>query len=228
MHIVHIEMEPGPGEPEAGPWIERDLRAWLSGALTPRGDAGPLLVGIDGRGGSGKTTLAAAIGWVLASVATVATVATDDLAWHHSVLSWQPVLVEHVLEPIRRGEEVDYRPDAWVERGRAGAIRVGRDARVVLIEGTGALDASIRPLLDLGIWVQCDYELARQRALARDIATGANGDAAAAETFWVAWQREEVPYLIDQAPWEAADAIVCGTSPVTIAAGRVLVARERG
>ncbi|MDJ1372776.1 uridine kinase family protein [Gulosibacter molinativorax] len=218
-------IDPGPGELDAGTWESIHFDAWVSGLLGEESTVSefrPLIIGIDGRGGAGKSTLATRIQDARAGVEIIS---TDDIAWHHSVLSWHPLLVEHVLEPIRRGEPVEYRPDAWVERGREGAIRVTRDARILIVEGTGTLDDQVLRYLDLSIWVQCDYDLARTRAIDRDVATGVNGDRQASVAFWEDWQREEVPYFIEQAPWSKADAIVLGTSAVEVSEGQILISK---
>jgi len=72
-----------PGEPPAGPWQVRFLssliRALLGVADTQPGR--PCVLAIDGRGGSGKTTIAERI---RAAVPGAAAVHTDDVAWNHS------------------------------------------------------------------------------------------------------------------------------------------------
>jgi hypothetical protein len=111
-----------------------------------------------------------------------------------------------VLEPVRRGERVAYRPPAWDERGRPGAIEVPADARAVLVEGVGAGRRELADLIDVLVWVQSDVEDARTQGIARD-----GGDVA----FWDEWEREEVPFLERDRPWERADVIVAGTSDVS-------------
>ena len=56
---------------------------------------------------------------------------TDDIAWHHSRFDWSELLARSVLQPIRNGQPVGYRPPGWESHGRTGAIEVptGLDAR---------------------------------------------------------------------------------------------------
>lgn len=71
------------GEPAAGPWRVAPL-AELLGVLeqvagTPTGR--PIVVAVDGRGASGKSTLAEQLH---RAVPASTVVHTDDVAWHHS------------------------------------------------------------------------------------------------------------------------------------------------
>jgi hypothetical protein len=111
-----------------------------------------------------------------------------------------------VLEPARRGERVAYRPPAWVERGRSGAIEVSAGCRAVVIEGVGAGRRELADLVDALVWMQSDAVDARTRGITRD-----GGDIA----FWDEWEAEEVPFLHRHRPWERADVIVAG-SPVVV------------
>ena len=83
--------------------------------LPRRSRTAPLLVGIDGRSRSGKSTLAALIARCIQEVVVVH---TDDIAWHHSFFGWSDVLIEGVLRPLRRGGlPLSYTPQPWIERG---------------------------------------------------------------------------------------------------------------
>jgi len=88
----------------------------LALVLPQRSRTAPLLVGIDGRSRSGKSTLAALIARCIQGVVVVH---TDDVAWHHSFFGWSDVLIEGVLRPLRRdGLPLSYTPQPWIERGR--------------------------------------------------------------------------------------------------------------
>ena len=52
---------------------------------------------------------------------------------------------------------------------------------------------------------------AERRGIARDVASGVNGDPIAAAAFWHSWMAEELPFLEHQRPWERAAVIVAGT-----------------
>ena len=202
--VAGMELEDD--EPEAGPWelvpLE-ELVERLCGAAP--GVAGrPRVLAIDGRGGAGKSTLARRLA---ADPARAAVVHTDDVAWHHSFFDWGGVLAEHVLEPLRRGEAVDFRPPPWEERGRPGSIVVPAGLELVVVEGTGVVREELAHLLDASVWLQVDRAVAERRLLDRD------GDDPAQLRHVAEWLREEHPFLRRQRPWARATLVVAG-SPV--------------
>ena len=111
-----------------------------------------------------------------------------------------------VLAAARAGEAVSYRPPAWDDRGRAGAIEVPAGTRVVVLEGVGAGRRELRDQLDALVWVQSDFAEAERRGIARD------GGGPQAEAFWQAWMAEEIQFLLVDRPWHRADLIVDGTA----------------
>ncbi len=44
-------------------------------------------------------------------------------------------MITGVPDPLRHGKAVSFRPPAWQERSRAGAIHVPNDCSLVLVEG---------------------------------------------------------------------------------------------
>jgi energy-coupling factor transporter ATP-binding protein EcfA2 len=194
----------GEGEPAAGPWQVVTLDQ-LVGMLRPL-EGAPLLrpwvLAVDGRSGSGKTTLADRIrGAVPASTV----VHTDDVAWNQAMFDWADILVGGILEPVHRGEPVSFRPSAWRERGRDGAIEVPHGGDLVIVEGAGAARHELMHLVDAVVWVQSDMAEAERRGIERD-----GGDAAAV-SFWHQWMAEELPFMARQRPWTRATVIVAGT-----------------
>lgn len=179
------------GEPPAGPW--RVIRA--ADVRLPR------VVALDGRSAAGKTTVAARLA---ATVPGAAVVHTDDVAWHHAFFDWADLLAEGVLEPVRAGRSVRFRPPAWDERDRPGAITVPAGCPLVLVEGVGAGRRALTPLLDAVLWVQSDHVLARARGIERD-------GGPEHEAFWDEWDAEERPFLAADRPWERAVLTVAGT-----------------
>jgi hypothetical protein len=196
----------GPGEPSAGPWrvepIDQFAHALLRAAGGPVGR--PRLVAVDGRGGSGKTTVCDLL---RRAVPSSAVVHTDDIAWHLPFFAWDDLLVSEVLKPLHRGAPVSYTPAAHHE-GAAwpGTLDVSAGLEVVFVEGTGTARCELQAWFDVAIWVQSDIVEAERRGVARE-----GGDRAAVG-FWHEWMAEEIPFLLDQRPWERADFFVCGTS----------------
>jgi hypothetical protein len=202
--MVGAAMTLGEGEPAAGPWQVVPLDELVRMLRPPDGGPGvrPWVLAVDGRSGSGKTTLAGRIRGV-AEASTV--VHTDDVAWSQAMFDWADLLAGGVLEPIRRGEPVSYRPPAWSQRQRAGAIEVPHGRELVIIEGAGSARRELMHLIDAVVWVQSDLAEAERRGIERD-----GGDEAAI-SFWHLWMAEELPFMADQRPWTRANVIVAGT-----------------
>jgi hypothetical protein len=184
-----------PEEPGAGPWrVERIAHVVARFADRLRGTAErPLVVAIDWRSSSGKTTLA---GRVAGVVPATAVVHTDDIAWWHSRFGWAD-LAQHVLEIVRGGDGLSFRPPAWIERGREGAIVVPQGIQLLLLEGVGASRQELAHLLDARFWVQTDQTEIDRRNEARGADNG--------------WLEEELPWVAAHRPWAHADLVIAGT-----------------
>jgi hypothetical protein len=199
-------MELGPGEPAAGPWrvetVDVFARSLAGAAGTPAGR--PLVVAVDGRGGSGKTALAERL---CRAMRPAAVVHSDDVAWAHSRFGWDDLMIGGVLRPIHAGEPVHYRPPGWDKDRRAGYIDVAAGASTVILEGVGVARRELAPLVDVVVWVQSDFGEAKRRGMLRDMAElGRDEDEAL--RLWDEWEAEEVPFLLDDQPWQRAHFIV--------------------
>ncbi len=215
-----------PQEPLVQSWVTSSISELLDAPLQGRRRTDrPLVVAIDGRGASGKSTLAAALH---AAAARSGVVHTDDVAWHEPFFAWDRLLLEGVLEPLQQGHGVDFRPPAWAYKGRAGSIRVTSGLDLVIVEGTGSGHRTFADLTDVLIWVQSDPVVATRRGIERDVAAGVNGDRAQAEAFWHDWTRAEVEFFQEQRPWDQADIVVDGTPQTPAPLTELQVARGPG
>lgn len=207
--LVNVDDEPAITE-----WTETtyaDVLTLL--AASPR-HVGIVLIGVDGRSGSGKSTFAARLARTRARVAVVH---TDDIAWHHSFFDWDELLIEGILSPLRSGgPPLVYRPPAWDARDRPGFVEIPADTEVVIVEGVGACRKALEPWYDATVWVQSDAELAYRRVVAR-------GDDPI--EFVDEWTAQEVPFLANDRPWARATLIASGEAS-SIGGGRVLTARR--
>ncbi|WP_217700305.1 hypothetical protein [Arthrobacter sp. P2b] len=194
-------MKPEVGEPAAGPWRAEALEGLVRRLLPAAGlrPNRPWIVAVDGRSGAGKTRL---VDRLLAQVPDSDVVHTDDVAWHLSFFDWADELRNGVLEPLLRGEAVHYRPPGWVARERRGAIALPAGRSVVWVEGSGSSRQALTDLIDASIWVQCDNLEARRRLRARD--------GQEEEELHREWEEQEIPFLLQDRPWERATAIVAG------------------
>ncbi len=111
---------------------------------------------VDQRSAGGKTTLADRI---QGAIPASAVVHTDDIAWHQAMFDWADLHIGGILEPVHHREPVSFRPPAWQEGNRNGAIEVQPDTDLVIIEGARAARRELSPMTDTVIWVQLLFKL---------------------------------------------------------------------
>jgi uridine kinase len=171
-----------------------------------------VLVGIDGPGGSGKSTL----GSVLArSCASAALVHGDDFFFPSALRrtrgaaqrpGWEfdlERLRDEVLHPFCGGNRVRYHRYDWdTDTIVSEADEV--DADTLIIEGIYTTSSVTRRLFDFRIWVDCPREERLRRGLERD--------GAAARNRWVNdWMPQEDEYVKLENPRRHANLVVyCG------------------
>lgn len=212
-----IELQPE--EPAVLQWqvsATDDLVAHLLGLVgAPQGR--PAIIAVDGRGGSGKTTLTTALA---AAVPGAQAFHLDDLIWNEPLYDWDQLYVD-TLTQLRQAGSLDLVPDKWREHGREGSIRIPAGSPLVLVEGTGAGLAAVSGLIDAHVWVQTGDDVAERRGIKRDIAEGVNGDAEESVRFWHWWMAGERPFFAKDRPWQRADVIVSGDAPTGVGPGEI-------
>ena len=179
------------------------VRRFADLAATVLATPGPVrLVGVDGCGGSGKTTFAARLADAAGGCPVVH---TDDFASFEEPLEWWPRLLRDVIEPLLRDEAATFHPYDWVARRSSDATVTVDPAPLVVIEGVGATRAAWRDRLALRVWVDAPRETRLQRGLARD---GAH-----MREFWDWWREAEDGYVAAEQPRAHADLVVDGAPP---------------
>jgi uridine kinase len=144
---------------------------------------GPLLVGIAGGSGSGKTTVAERVAASLPS-GTVTIVEHDAYYHDRSDLSYEErcqlnfdhpdsletaLLVEH-LAALRRGEAVEMPVYDFTTHRRAPALRHVEPTPVVIVEGILTfVEARLRQQLEVKIYVDTDPDIRAFRRIRRDL-----------------------------------------------------------
>ena len=179
------------------------LEAWPRRGTT-------LLVGIDGEGGSGKTTLSASLA-ALSSISTVvhmddfyrlrsieqpATISVGDL------FDWARLQAQ-VLGPLSRNVKARYQRYDWGSDSLAEWVEV-EPGGVVMVEGVSTTRRELRGDYDLRIYVDCPPSIRLKRGLERD------GEAA--RSMWRdVWMPAEERYLEDHKPSTFAHIVVDGS-----------------
>jgi uridine kinase len=184
-----------------------------------------LLLGIDGPGGSGKSTIASA----LARTGPYPVVAVDDFYRPSAERNGDPVpqrrvgaefdldrLERQVLVPLGMGRPARYQRYDWPSDRLDGWIEV-RPGGFVILVGIYVMSRGLAAYLDVCIWVECPREVRLRRGLARD------GDDARER--WVNdWMPREDEYVARETPKNRADFVVMGGDHAELAPSeRVLV-----
>jgi uridine kinase len=171
-----------------------------------------LVVGIDGAGGAGKSTLARGVSDAFARRAAI--IRCDDFYHplndprysrltpeeaYENYFDWRRFRDEAVI-PLRGGKRARYRRYDWSTDALAEWIEI-EPREIVLVEGVFAMRSELRPLLDVAIFIETPREERQRRMLARP------QDSAA----WMArWMSAEDWYLEHVAPHRHADLVVKG------------------
>ncbi len=176
----------------------------------PRNGAYPTIC-VDGRGASGKTTLAQ---FLLAARPGWNVVHGDDyFEPHDDPITWgdfnETRFDTDVLTPIRAGDRrIPVRPFDF-PKGQVGPERLLSIGLGLLVERWFGL--TLDAPWDIGIWVETPPEVCLARGLARD---GAHALGDRARLAWeTVWQPREERYIRDFAPTGTADFVVDGTAP---------------
>ena len=167
------------------------------------GRPGTRWVGIDGWGGAGKSTLAAA----LSAVVPASTVVHIDDFARPGVPGWErDRFLRQVLDSLRAGRTACYQ--RWDWRSDTGAEwREVSPGGVVICEGVSATDVRLGVPWDFTCWVEAPREVRLRRAVARD------GGALLA-TWLEEWMPSEEAYVAAQRPQDRVDLIVDGSGSI--------------
>ncbi|BDE57579.1 hypothetical protein GS894_01460 [Rhodococcus hoagii] len=165
---------------------------------------GPILIGIDGPSGGGKSTLAAR---VAAALDDAPTVRMDDLypGWD-GLAAAVPRLVRQVLSPARHGRIPRYRRYDW-HRGDYAEWRAVRRHRYLVVDGAGSTCGVAREYFAVRVFVDAHPDDRMRRALERD-----------GEIFrphWDRWARQESALFGPDRTRRAAHVTVSTSSALT-------------
>jgi hypothetical protein len=181
----------------ASPASGREARLDSVTSLAARGGAASAgsgrrsVVLVDGRSGTGKTTL----GGALAAELGAQLVHLDDVypGWD-GLLAASTAVVDDVL-----GAPSGYRQWDW-ERSEPAAWVSLDPAAPLVVEGCGALSRASAPLGTLRIWMSADDAERKRRAIDRD------GAVFAAQ--WDRWAAQEDIFITTEGPASLADVVL--------------------
>lgn len=150
-----------------------------------------VVVLVDGRSGTGKTT----IGTALAEELGAQLVHLDDVypGWD-GLRAAADIVVSDVL-----GAPSGHRRWDWAASAPADWVELDPSAPIV-VEGCGALSRASAPLAVLRIWLAADDAVRKRRAIDRD------GEVFALE--WDRWARQEEAFIAAEDPESLADVVL--------------------
>ncbi|MDQ3634243.1 MAG: AAA family ATPase [Acidobacteriota bacterium] len=156
-----------------------------------------LLIGIDGCGGAGKSTLAEKIKNTFENI----TIVQMDDFYFKDHFDWQR-LQKQVLEPLRKNLAAEYQRSDWQTETLAEwhKIKIGG---IVIVEGVYSIRSELADFYDYKIWVETPLEILLKRGIERD------GEMMR-EKWENVWMPAEDYYVENDFPQKRADLIVNG------------------
>jgi uridine kinase len=170
-----------------------------------------ILIGIDGCGGSGKSTFAAELSESLEAAPIIQiddfykpsqernrVIGPNSIGWQ---FDWQRLETE-VLEPLTTRGYAQYQRYDWMT-DRLTETRNIRAESTIIIEGVYALRPELISYYDVRLWIECTKEIRLQRGIERD------GEHARSQ--WEDdWMKEEERYILTCSPQLHAEKIIYG------------------
>ena len=165
----------------------------------------PILIGIEGFGGSGKTTIANKIKEALGSAYIVN---IDDFIVKEKITetSWdkggfdRDRLEKQVLIPASKSQTVSYQELIW-QTNTLSKPKIVPEVEYLIVEGISCYHPDIAHYYDFKIWVETSIEVAKERGHARD---GSNENA----KHWDLWADNDLRYQEKYHPEKQADFVI--------------------
>jgi uridine kinase len=176
----------------------------LAARLSGRRPGGTVIVAVEGRPGSGKTTFGAALAEELGATH----VDIEDLYPGWSGLEeGSRLAVEELIAPVAGGESAVVPQWDWLASRPAEPLVI-EPPEFLVVSGTGSGPRVASDSIELLVWMELDDEERKRRALERD-----------GEIFsphWTEWSRQVEEHLRREETRERADVVIdtSGAEPV--------------
>ena len=175
--------------------------AFSISSASPQGKF-PIIIGIEGFGGSGKTTIAQHLS---DSLEDSYVIHIDDFIVKEKLLepAWDTGVFDHerlekqILLPASLGDQFMYQKLVY-EENTLGELITVLGIKYLIIEGISCYIPKLRHYFDFKIWINTPIKVAMERGRARD---GTHGS----EVDWKKWAAIDVAYQKKYLPRDIAD-----------------------
>ncbi len=132
-------------------------------------DVSQPIIAIDGPAGAGKTTLAHDIKLALAQRYSITEVHMDDLydGWQNALGAQLSETLTYIVSTHKSGKKVKFSKYDWIQSQFNEAQEIP-EADLIILEGVGSGQLSIRDELAALLWIDIDHSLGLERVISRD------------------------------------------------------------
>ncbi len=163
-------------------------------------------IAVDGRGGSGKTTLAK----ILSRKFNAEVIHTDDFASWDNPIDWYAEVLKRVFEPIKNGEKyISYKRSSWASKHKPKPIINQPITEIMIIEGVGSSRKEFQKYIGLKIFVDTPKKICLKRGLERDRGQYTENEL---QANWQEWVKTEEQHFAENNTKERSDIIVSGVN----------------
>lgn len=180
-----------------------ELLSWMTFERQPSLGSSRLLC-VDGRAGSGKTTLGHAVHRAATELGAARLIHMDDLyeGWSGLGNDLTARIDSELLGPLREDRPGRYRRYDW-EREQFAEWHTVEPADMLVVEGVGSGASAYHESITTLVWVEAPRELRIKRGMARD------GEAVLDK--WLLWMDDEDVLFARERTRERAGVLVDGT-----------------
>jgi uridine kinase len=165
----------------------------------------PILIGIEGFSGAGKSTVATKLAqflgraYIIGIDDFIVKEKLTDSSWDAGVFD-RARLERQILIPSTNSQTLSYQKLLWQTSQLSEFIEIPPVDHLI-IEGISAYHPDIEKYYDYKIWVETPIDVANRRGRARD---GSNENA----QYWELWSKNDLRYQQEHHPELAADFII--------------------